>query len=458
MTNFTNNNFRGILNGKHISNFKIQKEAYNIDRSDERIKYINKILNTNSDMGYDTYDEYFDNLFTQTSDIALDKDGVYKIEDDGNVRYADYDEYISWCKETDNDPIEYADISTPFESINSKSNGEWKYTGQNTSNVKLVLNKSDDLYSTSNIACELEKLGSYILNSKVYIDKNGNEINKDGDIKYKIYSDKEMFARACKEYNFINNSMRCNGNHSNIGNDKMEGEAFPIFQSHKQNFNKVKTVKFLGVSDFEKYPILKDYHNLHMYLKDKLNDSSINNKLKNKMAYAIKGVKNDLDDVKLALMKPIIFKSPLTPIPVSECKDIVIPLKDEVIPLLQYKYDDINDVDKICCVLDIKNILKKCKFTNKQIRVLYRWINDYNVNDIANELHMTHVQVNSTLKSISNRIIKKYEEQYEDWIGFNYKRSEWKKCSKCGESKLLKRFDKKGKQGLQSMCKECRSV
>lgn len=53
--------------------------------------------------------------------------------------------------------------------------------------------------------------------------------------------------------------------------------------------------------------------------------------------------------------------------------------------------------------------------------------------------------------------MKKYEEQYEDWIGFNYKKSEWKKCSKCGENKLLRRFDKKSdnRDGYKNICKNC---
>lgn len=454
---FTNNNFYGVLHGKSINDFKIDKTAYKIQRSDERVDYIYKKLNTNTDLGYECYHKYFEDLFTQTTDMPLDKDGIYRIEIDNEDRYVDYDEYITWCKDSDNDPLEYAEVTNPFNDIcvDVDETGEWRYTGVNTSNVKLILNKSDSLYSESNIALALEKLGSYILNSPKHI-VDGLEVPKRENIKYKIYDSKELFARACQEYNYINDFARSNGRQSMLSNEKMDGETFPIFQPHKQNFNKVKTVKFLGKNDFKQYPILECYNKLHMDLKEKLNDKNLDNNTRNKIAYLIKGVKEDLDDVKLAVMRPIIFKSPLTPHSDSHCKDIIIPLKKEILPLLQYKYDDINDTDMICCILDIKDIVSKCKFTDRQQKVLELWMKDFNLNDIEKELHMTHKQINSMLNSIVNKIMKKYEEQYEDWIGFNYKKSEWKKCSKCGESKLLKRFDKNGNKGLKSICKECR--
>lgn len=457
---FTNNNFYGVLHGKSIRDFKIDKSAYKLQRSDERIDYIYRKLDTNTDLGYECYHKYFEDLFTQTTDMPLDKDGIYKIEVDNDDKYVSYDEYLSWCRDTDNDPLEYLEITTPFDYIedcDSEDKGEWKYTGANTSNVKLILNKTDSLYSESNIALALEKLGTYILNSPIHI-VDGKEVPKRENVKYKIYDTKELFARACQEYNYINDFARSNGMQSMLSNEKMEGETFAIFQPHKQNFNKVKTVKFLGKSDVDKYPVLKSYYNLHMSLREKINDSSIDGKLRNKMVYVIKGLKEDLDDVKLAVMRPIIFKSPLTPEPDSHCKDIVIPFKNEVLPLLQYKYDDINDTDMICCVLDIKDVISKCKFTDRQKEVLELWMRDFNLSDIENELSMTHKQINSMFNSITNKILKKYGEKYEDWIGFNYKKSEWKICNKCGESKLLKRFDNEpnGKMGVKTYCKMCK--
>ena len=62
----------------------------------------------------------------------------------------------------------------------------------------------------------------------------------------------------------------------------------------------------------------------------------------------------------------------------------------------------------------------------------------------------------SCLNSVVDLIVKQYEKEYEEWYYLNIRKGEYKKCSKCGEVKLVSQFDKKGKQGLQSRCKKCR--
>ena len=60
------------------------------------------------------------------------------------------------------------------------------------------------------------------------------------------------------------------------------------------------------------------------------------------------------------------------------------------------------------------------------------------------------------MDTIINMIIKQYEEDYEDWYYLNIRKGNYKKCNRCGEIKLVSRFDKNGKKGLLSICKKCR--
>lgn len=476
---FTNNNFRGMIDGKDLYYYTSDLN-YKIKDTENRIKYIEdrlgsklmgyKVLdryNCTYDMKVQTNDKYWEEVFTQTSDVALDKDGLYQIEDGGKIKLVSYSEYISWCELNNKDALESTYVNDPFkaihyEDIHEEDNiyddveierGEWKYTGVNTSKIKLVLSQSDDIYSTSNVSKGLEKLGSYILNAPVHI-KDGKEIPKKENLKYKIYNSRELFNRACQEYNTVNKFLKANG--VTDKSEDLEGEAIPIFQPYKQNFNKVKTVKYMGYGDVKKYPILKSYSELYDRLKSELNNS--NSKLdKKKLPYLMKGLKDDLNLVKQLAFKPIVFKSPLTPVPKSPYEDVFIPYKNELYAMLQSKVEDLRDLDMMCCHIDLLNIMKKCKFTERQLEILDLWSRDYSVTEIADILDISHPEVNNYFNRMLNKITKKYEEQYEDWIGFNYKKSEWKQCSRCGEVKLIQRFNKepKGFMGVKPHCKDC---
>ena len=61
------------------------------------------------------------------------------------------------------------------------------------------------------------------------------------------------------------------------------------------------------------------------------------------------------------------------------------------------------------------------------------------------------------LKGITKKIVKKYNEIYEDWLNLNYIKGKYKKCSKCGEVKLVSGFSKHSltKDGVRPNCKIC---
>ena len=82
----------------------------------------------------------------------------------------------------------------------------------------------------------------------------------------------------------------------------------------------------------------------------------------------------------------------------------------------------------------------------------------YNVSypKLAKELDITPNAVEKTLNRLCNKIVKSFYEDIIDLHFLNESKGKYKKCSRCGEVKLVNQFDKKGKQGLQSRCKKCR--
>ena len=82
----------------------------------------------------------------------------------------------------------------------------------------------------------------------------------------------------------------------------------------------------------------------------------------------------------------------------------------------------------------------------------------YNVSypKLAKELGITTNAVEKTLNRLCDKIVKSFYEDIIDLHFLNESKGKYKKCSRCGEVKLVNQFDKKGKQGLQSRCKKCR--
>ena len=62
------------------------------------------------------------------------------------------------------------------------------------------------------------------------------------------------------------------------------------------------------------------------------------------------------------------------------------------------------------------------------------------------------------LDTVVEKIVQVYEEQMEDLYYLNIVKGEYKKCTKCGDIKLINKFNKNGKRGLKSMCKKCENI
>lgn len=322
--------------------------------------------------------------------------------------------------------------------------------------INIVIGKDKSQYSESNIASTLEKLADYIL----AVDE------KDDDVNYKIYTSEELFNRACKEFNLINKVARVNGGSSMIKDSFDDGGnkeplVFPIFQLPK-NYNKVKDLKF-EKKDLEKYPQMKDYYDFYEYLKTESkklwNTKGLSYEQIMKrglMKKVMPEIKKDMMLVKEKIQRPIIWKSPLKPTGCPDYDELDMFDRNTIKELLRvHKGNDLQD-DLTCIIYDLQNLIDKIEFTDKQQKILNMWSSGMSLEEIANLTHTSSDAIGKMMNTIANRIVKEYEEEYTYWYYLNIRKGTYKKCSKCGEIKLISQFDKNGKKGLKSMCKRCR--
>lgn len=322
--------------------------------------------------------------------------------------------------------------------------------------IDIVISNSKSQYSESNVANSLEIIANYIL----AMDKKENDVN------YKIYTSEELFNKACQEFNLINNVARANGGLATIDNyDKITGakcESFPIFQLPK-NYKKVKDLKF-EMKDLNKYPPMKDYYDFYEYLKGESKRLWSKGKLtkdeiirRGRINKIMVEVKKDMMEVKRQLQMPIIWKSPLKDEGGADYNELDMFDKNTVKELLRvHKQLDLQD-DLSCILVDLDNLIEKIDFTYEQLKLLEGWRNGVNLDIIGKELNVNKKALEKRLDTIINMIIKQYEEDYENWYYLNIRKGQYKKCSRCGEVKLVTQFDKdkKGKFGVRGYCKRC---
>ena len=384
-----NNNFYGKIGGKHIGNFL--NFNYKLNTCEDRIAFVNEVLEMYKVDGVEFYHEYFDEVYDQ----------------------------------------------------------ERKH-----SKIDLIIDKSKSTYTTSNIASSLELIANYIL----AVDDVDDKVN------YKIYTSEELFKRACQEFNVINDVAKANGGldmkYEEEGNKSVE--AFPFFQLPK-NYKKVKDLK-LEKEDLEKYPPMKDYYEFYNYLKEESkrlwgtkNLSKEEMVRRGKIKKLLPEIKKDMMDAKKQLKMPIIWKSPLKDNGGADY-DLLDMFDKEVVKELLRVHKGVDLQDDLSCILvDLENLINKIEFTDKQRKVLELWSNGLATGEISKKLNVKPNTVASCLNSVVDLIIKQYEKEYEEWYYLNIRKGEYKKCSRCGEVKLVSQFDKdkKGKYGVRGYCKNC---
>ena len=323
-----------------------------------------------------------------------------------------------------------------------------------TSYIDLMPNTETELYTDSNIAKTLEMLGNYIL----WCDPNKKERSY-----IKIYDDEKKFKDALyKEKKYI----------EKYGESLEEGVAL---LRHQKNYKKAKD-EVVTSEDLKKYPELREYKKeidrLSAYIKeDRLDEfveymqlkGHVKIKTEKQAKYFLTNhiglLKKDMLQCKIELVKPIVWKQPLKDEGSPDWNEFDELNNSHIKSLLQlYKESEIYDFqdDLGCMFQDLENVLSEVKLTNKQREVLNLWMSGMTIKNISKELNRDKSTISRMLDTIVEKIVQVYEEQLENWYYLNIRKGEYKKCSKCGEVKLINKFNKNGKKGYLSICKKCR--
>lgn len=447
--NYTNNNFFGELQGKRIADFSKELD-YSLTDINSRIDLVKDILDH----------EYFKEVFTQTFDSKLNKDGVYWVEEEN--RFMTITEFKKWAKVNNVDIDTYLNINNPFANIidysNINTNGEWIYTNNNTSNIKLVCSTNDSLYTESNIAKELTKIADYILAKDT----------KKSSTNYKFFTDEELFKKKLKEQELVNKIKQ---------ETNKENEVIYYLKKKGQNFKKEKKQQIYK-SDIEAIPILQEYqasldayrdtiHNVVKHEVDKKNNTlSISeeeyNRLQRFKYLAKKHIaltKEDMLNVKDSYNATIYFKNALPDNNQLDWSELDMFNKSHVRALLNISKKDLT-TDLGLAVNEVNNILKSIYLRDKERIALARWREGVTLEKIGKELSVTNQAVDKMINSICNKIIKEYELIYAKWYYKNKSKAEFKKCSCCKEllpvKELFFHYDSTNNR-FRSKCKKCTS-
>lgn len=324
-----------------------------------------------------------------------------------------------------------------------------------TSYIDLIPNNETELYTDSNIAKTLEMLANYIF----WADPNKNKKEN-----IKIYNNEEDFKNALiKEKKCINR----------YGENTINDEI--IILRRKDNYKKSKD-EVVTSDDLKRCLELREYKKeidrLSAYIKeDRLNEFveymqykgykkiKTNKQAKTFLMNHISKLKNDMIQTKIELIRPINFKAPLKDNGQADWNEFDELDSTHIKALLQlYKESEVYDFqsDLGCMFQDLEIVLKEVELTDKQEELLHMWKNGMTIKNIAKELGKDRKSVESMLNTIIKKITMVYEEKIEDVYYLNIRKGEYKRCSKCGEVKLINKFNKNGSKGLLSICKKCR--
>lgn len=172
----------------------------------------------------------------------------------------------------------------------------------------------------------------------------------------------------------------------------------------------------------------------------------------------IKDLKEDQITAKDQIKGTIYFKKI---IPDSDCVDYQMfdfKNKKHVMALLKcFPKPLTNEMGML--TFDLQNLINQCDLNEDELKTLTLYRDeDFTLDKIANEIGENRDNVRMKIEKIANRVIKKYNDQYIDWLYLNCLKGTYKTCPLCGEIKLVQQFGKDStkKDGYHLYCKTCR--
>lgn len=396
-------NFYGEIGGKSLNDFTKDLD-YNLLTVEERIDFIKDILGEYEINGVNFYHKFWEEIFTQTFDTKLDKEGVYYVKE--LDMFLTCKEFEKWCNRNSVKPEEYLNLKTPYEEIGVV--GDWEYTTANTSKIKLVLTSNDSIYSNTNVAKGLEKMADYILAK----DKNSS----DNGIKYEFYTYEDLIKLENKDENI----------RKKFSIATLEDRML-FYKDNSINYKKEKKQKIVSRDKEVKY--LKEYIKTNDKIKnilsqlrlcdlelkstDKLSEElqEIYDKYNNKRYLLIKVAKElSIDSllVKDMVKGTIYFKNPLRDEGNPDWSAIDLTNKKHIRALLFMNRGNDLQNDLNCILYDLDNVIKRSRLTKIQKIVLDNIrLGKSNV-DIAKELGVTKQAIGKHINSIAKKVCKQY--------------------------------------------------
>lgn len=410
--------FRGKISGKTI--YDITSDInYSIDKQSERLEFIQELLQDENNQEY--FDVYFDKYFkfnpNMTDYLSWDMNIPKKIEN-----MADYLLFAPDAPRPKKQKYNFYKDERLFEKVVKRE--------KSLTDIASKTEEFDECYKSD----DYDDIMDY------YLVKYNSKIDKSQIITNEDFKDKD-FDWFYREYN------------KDTGEIHFEGTK-NLLQSYKDFIDYYKPIYESMIKDAELK--LKEMNLDNNQYKTELN------KIK-KQKYFIreffKYYNSNLKIIKTQIKKTIWFKSPLPDEGIIDWSMINYGNPEHISALLRISPSNNLSTDMGAIIYDLTNLINECKFTEEDLKIidLYR-IDDKLQSKIADVMGVTQSAISQKIQSLSNRISKKYNEIWEDWIYTEWVKGKYKKCSKCGEVKLIKFFGKwnRSSDGLRPECKNCR--
>jgi hypothetical protein len=315
---------------------------------------------------------------------------------------------------------------------------------------KAGINTNESLWSETNVCLTLESMANYLLAKHT----------KEKKDTIKVYDSYELFKRAIQEQEAIRKY------------GEAEEDGVIVFRQ-KKNY-KLDPKPTVTSKDKKRFTEINDYDNYKGYLMKLRDDRAAREELASKLDldYGIK-VKTSSDVYKFVLKHLPLASDDMLNVKLQRERAIKwkSPLRDSGNEI-DWDYLDMFDKDHVKALLAIPKdmevasdlymtrdmLVENAGLTDTQMSILELWKKDRTLQSIANTLGMSHSNVKKHLDKIVNKVINQYEKEYEEnHYYLNVVKGKYKKCTHCGEVKLISRFgnDSKGIYGKKSKCKEC---
>ena len=315
---------------------------------------------------------------------------------------------------------------------------------------KAGINTNESLWSETNVCLTLESMANYLLAKHT----------KEKKDTIKVYDSYELFKRAIQEQEAIRKY------------GEAEEDGVIVFRQ-KKNY-KLDPKPTVTSKDKKRFTEINDYDNYKGYLMKLRDDRAAREELASKLDldYGIK-VKTSSDVYKFVLKHLPLASDDMLNVKLQRERAIKwkSPLRDSGNEI-DWDYLDMFDKDHVKALLAIPKdmevasdlymtrdmLVENAGLTDTQMSILELWKKDRTLQSIANALGMSHSNVKKHLDKIVNKVINQYEKEYEEnHYYLNVVKGKYKKCTHCGEVKLISRFgnDSKGTYGKKSRCKEC---